>query len=349
MPRGVSSVRPPRILALVVPVLVLAGCAGEETASMLDPRGPAAASISTIWWVMFWMALVIYIAVIAILLFVTLRASRRRTDPPSDPDLSTGPVPKPMSTMIVVGGIIVPAVVLVTLMVTTVVTGASLAADEDNEVIVDVIGHEFWWEVRYTDPDTGEDIVTANEVHIPVGEPVTFRLTSADVIHSFWIPELGGKMDMNPGATNLLELEADEPGMYRGQCAEYCGIQHANMVVHVIATERDEFDEWLAHQGTPAEAPDSESAQRGEQAFLGANCVYCHAIDGRAGSAETGPDLTHFASRQTLGAGILENNRGNLAGWIMDPQGIKPGNHMPAADLDGQQLQDMLDYLETLR
>lgn len=338
-----------RTLLAMAAFFGVTACTAEETVSILDPRGSAAASIATIWWVMFWMAAVIYVAVIGILLFVTLRATRRRAEPAGDPDLRTGPVPRGMSMMIVIGGIVVPAIVLVTLMVTTVVTGASLAADEDNEVVVDVIGREFWWEVRYTDPETGDDVVTANEIHIPAGEPVTFRLTSADVIHSFWVPELGGKIDMIPGSTNLLELEADEPGTHRGQCAEYCGIQHANMIVLVIAQERDEFDEWLAHQATPAEPPDTESVRRGEQAFLGAACVYCHTIEGRAGSAELGPDLTHFGSRQTIGSAMLENNRGNLAGWIMDPQRIKPGNHMPAADLDGQQLQDMLEYLESLQ
>ena len=334
---------------IVVGCALVAGCTEADQMSILNPSGPAAASISTIWWVMFWVAAVIFVVVIGLLLFVTIRATRRQAEHPAAPHLSTTPVPRSMSLMIAIGGIVVPAVVLAVLMVTSVSSGLSLAADADNELVVDVVGHEWWWEVRYTDPETGEEIVTANEVHIPVGEPITFRLESADVIHSFWVPELGGKIDMIPGATNLLELQADEPGTYRGICAEYCGIQHANMAVLVIAEEPGEFDEWLAAQAEPADGPTTEELQRGERAFLGAQCVYCHTIDGRAESAELGPDLTHFGSRQTIGSAMIENNRGNLAGWIMDPQGIKPGNHMPATNLDEQQLQDLLDYLESLQ
>jgi len=193
-------------LILTVPAV---GC-GEATASMLSPAGPEAAAIATVWWVMFWLAAVIYVVVIGILLYVTVRRSLRKKEPISDPDLATRPPPKSMSMMIVVGGIVVPAFVLAGLMVTTAVVGADMSASDDNDVVVDVIGHEWWWEVRYTDPQTGRDVATANEIHIPAGEPVTFRLSASDVIHSFWVPELGGKVDNIPGATNVLELEAED-------------------------------------------------------------------------------------------------------------------------------------------
>ena len=174
-------------------------------------------------------------------------------------------------------------------------------------------------------------------------------LTSMDVIHSFWVPQLHGKIDLIPGTATTLWLRADQPGEYRGMCAEYCGVQHAKMQFLVVAEPPDQFQAWLDLQRQPAAVPTDPLAQRGLQVFLSSSCVTCHAIRGTSATGALGPELTHLASRRTLGAGILPNTRGTLAGWIADPQSIKPGVHMPPSDLTGEQLQALVVYLETLR
>jgi cytochrome c oxidase subunit 2 len=195
-------------------------------------------------------------------------------------------------------------------------------------------------------------MVTANEIHIPTNQQVTIHLTSADVIHSLWIPQLNGKFDMIPGQTNTFSIEADRPGMFRGLCAEYCGLQHAHMQFVVVAEDADQFDKWIKNQTNPAPDPDANTEPvifEGQQAFLGSSCVYCHTIKGTNASGTLGPDLTHLASRATLGAGAIANIPGNLAGWIINSQAIKPGNLMPPMDLDSDQLQSILVYLQTLQ
>jgi cytochrome c oxidase subunit 2 len=199
--------------------------------------------------------------------------------------------------------------------------------------------------VRYPD----QEFVTANEIHIPTDQPVQVRLTSDDVIHSFWIPELHGKMDMIPGVTNTFWIEASEPGIYWGVCTEFCGIQHAKMAFPLVAKPAEEFAAWVESQQQPAPAPETELTQNGQEIFLNSACIYCHAVEGTNATGDLGPDLTHFASRLTLGAGAFENNMGNLSGWIVDPQQMKPGNLMPASsDLTGPELQALLAYLATL-
>jgi cytochrome c oxidase subunit 2 len=203
----------------------------------------------------------------------------------------------------------------------------------------------WWWEVRYPE----QDIVTANEIHIPAGEPVRLELASADVIHSFWVPRLNGKRDLIPGMENVFWIQADEPGVYRGQCGEYCGAQHANMAFHVIALPRDEFNAWLAARTKLPPQPATAAAQRGAQIFRTAGCVQCHAIRGTQASGNAGPDLTHLGSRGTIGAAMLPNTRGNLAAWIADPQAIKPGIKMPRTFLAADDLQALVTYLEGLK
>ena len=190
--------------------------------------------------------------------------------------------------------------------------------------------------------------MTANEVHIPLGKPVRLELTSDDVIHSFWIPQLAGKTDVIPGQRNIAWIEADAPGIYRGACTEYCGQQHANMASFVVAQSPTEFAQWLDHQRTAARLPDSAAAA-GLAVFESAACASCHTIRGTSAAGRIGPDLTHLESRATIAAGMLENTRGNLAGWITNPQTIKPGNVMPAVPLRSRDLQSLLAYLGTLR
>jgi cytochrome c oxidase subunit II len=252
------------------------------------------------------------------------------------------------------GGVIIPIPILLIVLIytlfvgeATTLSGRVLGADVEPNVTIDVIGHQFWWEVRYLQ----EDVVTANEIHIPVGEPVLIRLVSADVIHSFWVPQLHGKIDLVPGTTNTIRLQADEPGVFRGICAEFCGAQHAHMHFLIIAQPQTEFLAWLEHQRQPAAQPADALIEQGQQVFFGAACVYCHAIRGVTAEPVTtiGPDLTHVASRRTLAAGMIENNRGNLGGWILDPQGIKPGNRMPSTRMNSEEFHALLSYMESLR
>jgi cytochrome c oxidase subunit 2 len=199
-------------------------------------------------------------------------------------------------------------------------------------LIVGVTGHMWWWEVRYRDPATGAEVVTANEIRIPVGRPVYFGLGSADVIHSFWVPSLGGKMDMLPGRVQHLQLQADRPGTWRGQCAEYCGEQHARMALHVVAEDPAAFDAWLAAQARPvAASAASREIDRGREAFLAHRCNACHTVRGVSEESRLGPDLTHVGSRLHLGAGTVPNDPAQLAAWVAHTQQMKPGARMPSS------------------
>lgn len=217
--------------------------------------------------------------------------------------------------------------------------------DETPALTVNVRAAQWWWEFAYPSRRGGEPpVVTANELHIPVGVPVRLRIASSDVIHSFWIPALGGKTDAVPGQVNETWLEADKPGVYRGQCAEFCGQQHTQMALFVVAEPQASYEAWREHQRSPAPVG---PAPEGEALFM-ASCGSCHTVRGTTAKGDRGPDLTHLMSRNTLAAGVLPNTRGNLAGWIADPQGIKPGAKMPVVALSGPQLQSILDYLDTL-
>ncbi len=208
----------------------------------------------------------------------------------------------------------------------------------------------WWWEVRYVDSATGREVVSANEIHIPAGRSAYVGITTADVLHSLWIPALNGKMDAIPGRVTGLTLHAARPGVYRGQCAEYCGEQHARMALHVVAHAPQQFDQWFAAQAADARAPATALAVRGREAFVQQRCVSCHTVRGVATGLGLGPDLTHVGSRMHIAAGTLRNHRGSLAGWIADPQAFKPGVRMPAAtDLDGDTVQAIAAYLEGLK
>jgi cytochrome c oxidase subunit 2 len=208
-----------------------------------------------------------------------------------------------------------------------------------------VTGHQWWWEFRYQ----GTRAVTANELHIPVRTPVRVEVRTADVIHSFWVPQLNRKIDAIPGRTNSIEFDADAVGSYRGQCAEFCGVQHAHMAVNVIAEPADKFRQWLGSQARPAAAPRSPAARRGQELFTSAGCQSCHTIRGTAAAGDVGPDLTHLAARNTLGALTVPNTREYLRSWITGSQEVKPGNQMPDLDLAPDRLDDLVAYLQGLR
>lgn len=326
------------ILALAA--LALPGCAASP--STLAPQGPDARSVAGLAWLMFAIAAVVFIAVTILLLIATLRRRSGQTAV-----LLSPPNERRTLTLVVLFGAVLPAVVLIVVMGLSVsLDNAEASAQSSSALTVEVVGHQWWWEVRY--PQQG--VVTANEIHIPVGQQVNIKLTSADVIHSFWIPQLHGKVDMIPGQTNTMTLQADQAGDYRGECAEYCGTQHAKMDFLVVAQDAKDFNAWLAQQSEPAPSPADGTMQKaGQQTFLGSSCNYCHTISGTNASGRIGPDLTHLASRKTIGAGALLNTPGNLAGWITNSQAIKPGNLMPPMDLDAVQVQQLLAYLATLK
>lgn len=335
-------------LAAALPgsALLLAACGNAQGPHMLDTRGPGAGGIADLWWLMFWAGLGVFLVVFTLLLYAVF-AARRREAGAAPPSISG-------ERLLLWGGVVVPIPILTLVLGYTMYTGNAvssrfpLGAGAEPAVTVDIIGHQFWWEVRY--PEHG--IVTANEIHIPAGEPVLFRITSADVIHSLWAPQLHGKLDLVPGETNTIRIQADEPGDYRGLCAEFCGRQHTYMHFLVIAQPADEFAAWVEQQQQPAAEPVEPLLRQGQQVFMGAGCVYCHAIGGLNVESATdivGPDLTHVAGRRTLAAGILENNRGNLGGWILDPQALKPGNLMPPTRMDSGDFLALLAYLESLR
>ncbi len=239
-------------------------------------------------------------------------------------------------------------IVFVIFLVVVRVTGQIRAMPREDPVHVTVDGYRWWWRYAYQgDAPDAAPTVTANELHVPTGTPIALRLVSADVIHSFWVPRLNGKTDVIPGHPNETSFVVREPGVYRGQCGEFCGLQHANMMVRVVADPPDVYDRWLAHQAEPA--VDDPSAHDGRAAFFDLACQSCHTIRGTEANGENGPDLTHLMTRDTLGSGMVPNDRAHLASWIRDPQAVKPGCLMPDMRLTDAQVEEITDYLMSLR
>jgi cytochrome c oxidase subunit 2 len=323
-------------------VAALAACS-DNGQSALHPRGPGAERIADLWWIMLAAAGVIFLLVMVTLARgLTHRGHRAE---PHSRDHTTVP-----TRWVVAGGVVLPTVVLTPLLVLTLHALAGLqppGAGAAPEIVV--TGLQWWWDVQYSSDKPGGALRSANEIHIPVGRPVRIQLRSSDVIHSFWAPALQGKLDLVPGQVNTTWLQADSAGVYRGACAEFCGLQHTRMQFRVVALPPSEFDAWREAQQKPAAPPTDSIAQAGHGVFMSSGCSFCHAIRGTEARATAGPDLTHVASRQTLAAGTLPNTRGHLAGWIGNPQAIKPGNLMPRIPLSPEELRSLLAYLATLR
>ncbi|MFL5818828.1 MAG: cytochrome c oxidase subunit II [Conexibacter sp.] len=287
----------------------------------------------------------VLLLVLGLLVAIVIRQLRHRTPEEAPPDLDE----ERGQRWIVLGGLVLPLVVLTAVVVMS--ARSFLAVDDAGgaragvERTVEVVAHRWWWEVRYPDAHAS----TANEVVLPVGQPVRLRLRTKDVIHSLWIPQLDRKADMIPGRVTYLRLTAERPGEYRGLCAEFCGLQHAKMAFRVRVLAPGAFADWLAAARLPAARPATTSARAGARVFQDAGCAVCHTIAGTAASGEVGPELTHLASRRSIAAETLPNTRGNLAGWISDPQHVKRGVLMPRTELGGRELQQLLDYLEGLR
>lgn len=321
-----------RAIHAVVAALAMAvgGCAQDGA---FAPASEAARSIDALWRFMLVTSTAVFALVVVLLLIGVVRRGDHEAREHERGD----------RLFIVGGGILLPAVVLLGVLAFNIdtVVGRSVG---DGTVDIEVIGNRWWWEVRY--PEQG--IISANELHIPTGEPVRIHLMSNDVLHSFWVPELAGKRDAVPGRETTLSFTADEPGVYPGRCAEFCGIQHANMDFFVVAHDPGDFADWADRAAEPVPEPRTAAQRRGREVFMDVGCAACHAIRGTPADGQLGPDLTHFASRRTIGAGAADNTRGHLGGWVTNSQTIKPGNLMPPQQVPADELPDLLDYLESL-
>jgi cytochrome c oxidase subunit II len=318
--------------------LVLAACTQEYDYNSLAPAGPVADKQAELYTLVFWIAAGVFVLVEGALVFALYRFRRRSAD--DTPKQIHG------NTRLEIAWTIVPALLLAGVAVPTLGTIFDLSGCPGGSEQIEVVGHQWWWEVNYTE----HEVTTSNEIHIPTDEPVCITLASDDVIHSFWVPRLAGKQDMVPGRTIELQLVADEPGVYHGECAEYCGLSHGIMLFQVVAEEPADFDAWLANEGADvaaAPAPDSELETTLQQ------CLACHAIRGIGepppGVPIKGPDLTHVGSRRTIVAGWLENNPRQLTRWLRDPPAVKPGSLMPDYNLTDEQIEDLVAYLGSLQ
>jgi cytochrome c oxidase subunit 2 len=329
--------------------LLLSGCKGTQSA--LDPAGPQAGRIEGLWWLMFWVELGIFIVVMGFLLAAVLRRRERARGEESDePDLKPEAGRERRMSLYVIGGVAASVLIQFVFLFASYLTGdAVTSAMAKEHLTVKVTGRQWWWEAQYENKVAQYTLTTANEIHIPVGVPVLFKLTSTDVIHSFWVPQLHGKTDLIPGHETILWLRADRAGTYRGQCAEFCGHQHAHMAFLVVAEPPAQFKAWYDAQLAPAREPSTPAQARGREVFMSSPCVMCHTIQGTDAAARVGPNLTHVASRQTIAAGTLENTRPHLAGWVSDSQQVKPGNRMPPVPLERDDFEALLDYLQSLK
>lgn len=322
-----------RPLGSLIALLPLGGCSGWQSA--LDVHSAEAEHLAQLIWFIVGACALIWVAVVVVLALALRRGGKRDSD---ERGLRVAVTAAVTATALIVAGF------------TLLSFFASRQLPPASDVLrIEVRGLQWWWEVRYPPAGGASGFVTANEIHVPVGRPVLIELTSADVIHSFWVPSLAGKLDMIPGRVNELRFAALRPGIYRGQCAEFCGVQHAHMGLVVIAEEEGEFAAWRAAQTGDAPAPANPEAARGREVFLATPCAACHTVRGTPAVGRLGPDLTHLASRRTIAAGLLETTRGALAAWIADPQTLKPGNNMPRVTLKPDELRALSAYLAGLK
>lgn len=317
---------------------------GSTMQSVLHPAGPDAALTRDLFVIFTIVVSTVWLLVVGMLVFATVRG-RRRTAPATD-DVS-----ERRARAGVLAATSVTVIILIGLLTADLVAGRALAdhAEQEPALTIDLTGHQWWWEARYEDAQPERQIATANELHIPVGTRVMVKLKSHDVIHSFWVPSLNGKQDLTPGYTNIVWLYADSAGVYGGQCAEYCGHQHAHMALLVIAESVAEYRAWHDNELRPAVEPSDSITGRGRDVFLSSACVMCHTIRGTPARGRTAPDLTHVGSRRTIAAGNLPASRAGFARWISDPHAVKPGVNMPRVPLSGADVQAVAAYLASLK
>ncbi|MBX6341296.1 MAG: cytochrome c oxidase subunit II [Thermomicrobiaceae bacterium] len=337
--RGRRSSRLLSAALLVLLVIVLSGCGivGDRPQSWNVTHADNARKIWSLFDLTWWLSVVVFVIVQGLLIYALIRFRRRPGQPM--PSAIHG------NTKLEIGWTIMPALILAVIAVPTLTTIADLARDPGPDALtVEVVGHQWWWEFKY--PDSG--VVTADELHIPANRPIRLVLHSADVIHSFWVPQLAGKQDVVPGHTNHIYFTADTPGKYFGQCAEFCGEQHAHMAFRVIVDPPDQFQAWVAQNQKPATIPTGDLA-KGWDVFKAKGCGGCHTINGTDAKGTFGPNLTHFGSRGEIAGAVLPNTPENLRAWIHNPQAVKPGTKMPNLGLNDQELSAVVAFLESLK
>jgi cytochrome c oxidase subunit II len=311
--------------------------------SVLKSAGVQAALVESEWWTFFWVTAIVTIIVLLVLAIAVKKGA-------ANPAITVRDDHRLHRYIAISGALTI--VILIGLLVRSVVTSRALASERvtgDNVTQIEVTAYQWWWSVEYQHPEPEQRVRTANELHVPAGRTVAIKLLATDVIHSFWVPSLAGKLDAIPGHEATLWLRADHPGVYRGQCAEFCGFQHAHMAFVVVVEPPDQFERWIQAQRQTAQQPRSDTEQRGLQLVQRSACVMCHTIRGTAAGGRMGPDLTHFASRSTIGAGTLPRTTEHTLRWLTDPQAIKPGTRMPTLALSADDRAAIVSYLEQLR
>jgi len=328
--------RPP-IIGLSLASLCLSGCTGSQSA--LDAAGASASALKQLIILIVIVCAAVWLLVMLVLARSLLRSRDGRGTAGSDRKARKVVAAAVAATVFITAG----------LTIASFYTTRQIGPSSKAALTVTVRGQQWWWQFVYPASGSEAGFQTANELHIPVGKDVTLRLESADVIHSFWVPSLAGKLDLIPGRMNELTLHADRQGVYRGQCAEYCGLQHSHMALLVVAEDEEDYQRWLQGQQRERLPPPDMEIAAGEAVFLSKPCAACHTVRGTSAAGTTGPDLTHVGSRETIGAVLLPNTRGSLAAWIADPQTLKPGNNMPIVPLSAEELKQVSAYLESLK
>ena len=322
--------------------LLVAGCTGWQ--SVFDVHGESAVSLKQLIILIVAVCSAVWTLVMVALIFALWRR-RERVERPfvADPDRER------RMTRVVAAAVAASVLVISAFTLESFFTTRALSVAVGDDLTIKVRGLQWWWDVEYLGPRPDLRVQTANEIHVPVGRNIRLQLEGIDVIHSFWVPSLAGKQDLIPGRPNELTIRAERTGVYRGQCAEFCGLQHAHMAFFVIADEQPGFDEWLRAQRENAATSSDAEIAAGQAIFLSKPCAACHSIRGTSANGTTGPDLTHVGGRKYIAAGLLETTRGSLAAWIADPQTIKPGNNMPMVPLSAEELRSVSAYLASLK
>ena len=337
--------RVPLLGAALLFLLGISACSGPFPQSTLDPTSEFGKEIDALFRTIFWWAVLVFVVVESLLMYVVIKYRARPGQP--EPVVSHG------NTLLEIGWTLAPAVILIFIAVPTVRTIFATAGTPPPDALeVEVVGHQWWWEFRYPE----YDVVTATDLHVSQGRTVSLKMTSADVIHSFWAPRLGGKRDVFGGRTTKIVFTPESVGVYLGQCAEFCGESHANMLLRVHVDESAEFEQWVEQQRSAPTPVDSlsERERRGLEAFrtrrdpANHSCIACHTIQG-VSFGVLGPNLTHLASRSVIAGGILPNTREGITRWLLDPPAAKPGSLMPKIELAEEEISALVSYLQSLR
>jgi cytochrome c oxidase subunit 2 len=316
--------------------------------NMLHPAAPQAGHIEWLYWFLFWILFAVFVLMIAA--FASAGATANVVAGHPLPIIEKDEEGDRRAGWAVGSAIAITVITLFVILAVSVITGKRVEGlTSNNPLTIQITGHQWWWEVTYPNSEADQTVTTANEIHVPVGTPIVVWTSSRDVIHSFWAPNITGKRDLLPGYSSSFSFEIDQAGIYRGQCAEFCGLQHAHMGFSIVAEPVDEFQAWQQQQLKAAAEPSTSEAIRGREVFLTHACLMCHTIRGTDAGSRVGPDLTHIASRNMIAAETLPNTAGALAGWIVDPQRIKPGTQMAPNPLSGDDLQSVVTYLQSLQ